>query len=92
MGKVLFLPVNIVGSLLAGLAASKLFEFIWSRIDDQEPPSPEHREISMPKLAVALLLEGAIFRLARGVLDHAGRRVFYSGTHRWPGEERPEPT
>ena len=35
-----------LGGLLAGLAATRLFEFIWGRFDDQEPPEPEHREVS----------------------------------------------
>ena len=74
---------------MAGLAATRLFELIWGRIDDQEPPDPEHREVSWPKLGAALLLQGAIFRFVRGTFDHGARTVFYRGTHRWPGEERP---
>ena len=35
MGRILFAPFSIVGGLLAGLAATKLFEFIWARFDDQ---------------------------------------------------------
>jgi hypothetical protein len=92
MGRILFAPLSIVGGLLAGFAATRLFEFVWSRIDDQEPPDPEHREVSWPKLGVALLLQGAIFRFVRGVVDHGARTVFFRGTRSWPGEERPEPS
>ena len=91
MGRILFAPFSIVGGLLAGLAATKLFEFIWARFDDQEPPDPEDREISWPKLAVALILQGAIFRFVRGSFDHGARTVFFRGTRSWPGEERPDP-
>jgi len=91
MGRILFAPFSIVGGLLAGLAATKLFEFIWARFDNQEPPDPEHREISWPKLAVALILQGAIFRFVRGSFDHGARTVFFRGTRSWPGEERPDP-
>jgi hypothetical protein len=92
MGRILFAPLSIAGGLLAGLAATRIFEFVWGRFDDQEPPDPEHREVSWAKLAAALALQGAIFRLVRGVFDHSARTVFYRGTRTWPGEERPEAT
>lgn len=38
-------------------------------------------------LVAALLLEGAIFRVARGVSDHLARVAFTRLTGRWPGEE-----
>ena len=92
MGRILFAPLSIVGGLLAGFAATRLFEFVWSRIDDQEPPEPEHREVSWAKLGFALLLQGAIFRFVRGLFDHGARTVFFRGTRSWPGEARPEPS
>ena len=92
MGKILFAPLSIAGGLLAGLAASRLFEFIWGRFDDQEAPDPGHRDVSWVKLGAALLLQGAIFRFVRGAFDHGARTVFFRGTRRWPGEERPEPS
>lgn len=89
--KIVFTPFSIVAGLLAGLAAQKIFERLWGLIDDQEPPSSEHRELSWPKLVAALLLEGAIFRLVKGLTDHGLRRSFAGATGTWPGEEEPEP-
>jgi hypothetical protein len=89
--KFAFLPVSIVGGLVAGLVGKKLFEQVWGLIDDQEPPEAKHREVEYPKLAGALLLEGAIFRLIRGLFDHGARRGFERFTGTWPGEEQPEP-
>jgi hypothetical protein len=89
--KFLFIPIGVVGGLLAGLAGKKLFEQVWGLIDDQEPPDPKHREISLAKMLAALALEGAIFRAARGLADHGSRRSFARLTGSWPGEERPEP-
>jgi hypothetical protein len=37
-----------------------------------------------------LLIEGAIFRLVKGLFDHAARRGFARMTGAWPGEEAPE--
>lgn len=90
MSRVLFAPFSITGGLVAGLVATKLFEWIWKRVDDREPPAPEHRQIEPVKLVAALLLEGAIFRLVRGGFDHGARSLFYRGTKRWPGEPKPE--
>jgi uncharacterized protein DUF4235 len=89
--KVAFLPISIIAGVLAGLLGRKTFEGLWGKVDDEEAPDPKHREVSMPKLVAALLLEGAIFRLAKGLVDHALRRGFARFTGTWPGEEEPEP-
>jgi hypothetical protein len=89
--KFVFLPVSIIGGLLAGLIGKKVFEQIWGLIDEQEPPKAKHRQAGYAKLAAALLLEGAIFRLVRGLFDHGVRRGFQRLTGTWPGEEAPEP-
>jgi hypothetical protein len=88
--KVVFTPIGLVAGLLAGLAGKKIFEALWRVVDDEEPPRPEHRELSWPKLVAALAFEGAIFRLAKGLADHSARRAFAGATGSWPGEEAPE--
>jgi Protein of unknown function (DUF4235) len=88
--KFLFLPFSIVSGLLAGFLSKKVFEGVWRLVDDQEAPEAEHKEISIPKLALALAIEGAIFRAVRGVVDHGARREFYRLTGSWPGDEAPD--
>jgi hypothetical protein len=88
--KLAFIPVSIVGGILAGLVSRKAFDAIWGRVDEREPPQPDHREISLGKLAIALAIEGAIFRLVKGLFDHGARRGFARMTGEWPGEESPE--
>jgi hypothetical protein len=88
--KIAFLPVSILGGILAGLIARKAFDLVWGKFDEEEAPQPDHREVSLAKLAVALLIEGAIFRLVKGFFDHASRRGFERMTGEWPGEEHPE--
>ena len=87
--KFIFTPVSIVLGLLAGVVGQKVFEKLWSLVDDEEPPSPEHREFSWPKLVAALLVEGAIFRLVKGLTDHGARLTFAKATGTWPGDESP---
>jgi hypothetical protein len=88
--KFVFAPIGIIAGLLAGMAAQKAFERLWAVIDDEEPPAPDNRDVSIPKLVAALLVEGAIFRLVKGLVDRGTRSGFASLTGSWPGDERPD--
>ena len=86
----LFLPFSIVAGLVAGQLAKKIFDGVWRLFSDEEAPEAEHREISLVKLALALAIEGAVFRAVRGLVDHGARQGFQRATGTWPGEEAPE--
>jgi hypothetical protein len=88
--KILFLPFSIMAGLIAGFLSKKLFDSVWKLVDEEESPEPEHKEISLVKLALALVIEGAVFRAVRGLVDHQARKGFYNLTGSWPGEEAPE--
>jgi hypothetical protein len=90
MGKLFFLPISIGSGLVAGAIGKKLFGVIWGAVDDQEAPKPEHRDVDYVKLGAALLIEGALFALIRGIVDHGSRHAYASLTGEWPGEEEPE--
>ena len=90
MSRVLFVPFSVGSGLLAGFVAKKLFETAWGLIDDEEAPEPEQRDVGVGKLVAALAIEGAAFRVTKGLIDHASRRGFERATGSWPGEE-PEP-
>lgn len=85
--KIIFAPIGIITGLLAGIAAQKLFERLWAIFDDEEAPAPDQRQVSVPKLVAALLVEGAIFRLVKGITDHGVRSGVTRLTGRWPGED-----
>lgn len=91
MSKVLFVPFSVIGGLVAGLIGKKIFEQAWGVIDDEEPPDPKHRDVSWKKVVPALLLEGAIFRAVRGLVDRGSRIGFAKATGTWPGQAHPEP-
>jgi hypothetical protein len=91
MERFLFVPFGILAGLIAGFVGRFAFDKLWGMIDDQEPPEPEHRDISLVKLGVSLALEGAIFRAVRGIAEHEARQGFARLTGAWPGEARPEP-
>ena len=91
MAKVLFAPFSIVAGLVAGFLGKKLFEQLWGMVDEEEPPEGKHREISVPKMLIAMAIEGAIFRAVKGASDHYARKGFMRLSGTWPGEEEPEP-
>lgn len=91
MSKLFFIPFSIVSGLIAGLVGKKVFSLVWGLIDDEEPPKAEHRDVDPRKLALALAIDGAVFALVRGLVDHAARLAFARSYGAWPGEERPEP-
>jgi hypothetical protein len=91
MAKLLFMPFSIVTGLLAGLISKKVFALVWSRIDEQDPPQPKSRGADFGKLALSLALQGALFRVVKGLVDNGSRRGFASLTGAWPGNRDPQP-
>ncbi len=85
--KFAFAPIGILAGLAAGFAAQKAFDQVWSMIDDQDPPEPDNRNISYPKLIAALALQGALFRVVKGLVDHGTRAGFERMSGAWPGDD-----
>lgn len=85
--KVLFAPIGIGVGLLAGLVAQKVFDRIWAAIDDEDPPEPDQRGAPVLKLVTALALQGAVFRIVKGLTDRGARSSFAAVTGSWPGED-----
>jgi hypothetical protein len=88
--KFLFIPFSVIGGLLAGFVGKKVFDQVWSVIDDQDPPESEHRDATWAKVIAAAALQGAIFRATKIAVDRASRTGFESLTGTWPGQDRPE--
>jgi hypothetical protein len=89
IAKLLFVPVKTASSMVAGVIAARTFEHAWKLVDVREPPDPARRQVRWGTLVVGLALEGAIFRMVRGSVDHASRELFARVTGSWPGEEQP---
>ena len=88
--KLVFAPIGIIAGLLAGMVAQKGFDRLWAVFDEEDPPEPDQRDASYPKLIAALVVEGAVFRLTKGVVDHGVRSGFARMTGTWPGEKPAE--
>ncbi len=85
MSRLLFAPFSIVGSLIAGLAARRLFERAWALIDDEEPPEAGEEDEQIARILTAAVLQSAVFAAARVVFDRQARRAFRGLTGSWPG-------
>jgi uncharacterized protein DUF4235 len=88
--KFIFAPLGIAAGLAAGFVAQKGFDRLWAVFDEEEAPEPDQREVRYAKLIPALLIEGAIFRVTKGIVDHGARGAFARLTGSWPGEKRAE--
>jgi Protein of unknown function (DUF4235) len=89
--KLLFIPVSILGGLVAGAVSRKILDRVWALFDEEAPPDSKDRDVDWTKLAFAAVLQGAIFRLMKELSDHYTRRAFYRATGTWPGEKKPKP-
>jgi len=87
MGNTAFRPVSVIGGLLSGILAAKLFEFIWSRFDDEEAPDADQEDVAWGKLMFAMAIEGALARMVRAATDRGTRIAFQRATGEWPGDE-----
>ena len=87
----IYKPIGIVLGVLAGLLGRRLFNFAWSRIDDEDPPKPTTELTPWSKLLVAAALQGMIYRVTRVVVDREAAKGWAYLTGVWPGEKRPDP-
>jgi Protein of unknown function (DUF4235) len=87
----LYKPFGILFGILAGFVGKKVFDFVWTKIDDEEPPEATTLETSWGRLIAAAALQGVIFRVTRFVVDRYGAIGFQYLTGVWPGEKQPDP-
>ena len=88
--KLLYKPIAIALGLLAGFLARQLFSFIWSRIDEEDPPKPHTEEAEWHKVLAASAIQGATFAATKAAVERAGAKSFNHLTGVWPGERRPD--
>ena len=87
----IYKPFGILLGILAGLVGKRIFNFVWTKIDDEEPPGALTEQTTWGKLIAAAALEGLIFRVVRYVIERNGAMGFRYLTGIWPGEKRPDP-
>jgi hypothetical protein len=89
--KLIYKPFGIVMGILAGLVSKRIFDFVWSKIDDEDPPKATTEVSPLPKVIAAAALQGVTFKVVRAGVDRAGARGYQHLTGVWPGEKAPDP-
>ena len=86
----IYKPIGLLLGLLAGVLGKRVFDFAWTKIDDEEPPKGTTRDAPWGKILAAAALQGVIFRTVREAVDRYGAMGWYYLTGSWPGEKRPD--
>ena len=89
--KLIYKPFGLIAGLIAGFLSTKIFDFVWARFDDQEPPEPTTEHAPIAKVLAAAAIQGLIFRTVRAYVDREGARGFRYLTGVWPGDKKPDP-
>ena len=89
--KAIYKPIGLIMGLLSAFVAKRIFNFAWTKIDDEDPPKGTTREATWGKILGAAALQGVIFKMTRMVVDRYGAVGWNYLTGAWPGEKRPDP-
>ena len=86
-----FTPIGLVIGLAAGQVAKKIFDKVWGRHSAMRMRhGPSTARSPSSRSSRGMVVEGAIARVVRGMVDHGTRHGWAQLTGAWPGEERPE--
>ena len=89
--KVIYRPIGLILGIFAGLLGKRLFDFAWTKIDEEDPPKGTTQQALWGKGIAAAALQGVIFKTTRVVVDRSGAQGWYYLPGSWPGDKRPDP-
>jgi hypothetical protein len=87
--KILYRPVGLVGSVIAGIIAGQVFKQTWKHAspgDQHDAPDALESEYTLREVLIAAALQGAIFAVVKAAMSRGGARVFERWTGEWPGD------
>ena len=87
----IYKPFGILLGIVAALLGKRVFNFAWTKIDDQDPPKATTEQTTWARLLAASAFQGVIFKVVRVVVDRYGAIGWRYLTGVWPGERRPDP-
>ena len=87
----IYKPFGIVLGILAGLLGKRVFDFVWEKVDDEEPPEATTQASTWGRVLVVAAVQGVIFRMVRVAVARWGAIGWHYLTGTWPGEKRPDP-
>lgn len=88
--RILYKPVGLASSIIAGIIASVGFKQIWKRVaphsENGNVPTALQREIPFKEILLGALLQGAIFAGVKVIVQRQGALAFRKATGEWPGK------
>lgn len=87
--KILYRPLGMVTSILAGVIAGQIFKQTWKHGTagpDADAPKPLESEYRLRQILLAAAIQGAIFAAVKALADRGGARLFQRLTGEWPGD------
>lgn len=87
--KVLYRPVGLVSSVVAGLIAGQVFQQVWKHAtpgDMADAPRALESEYELREVLIAATVQGAIFAVVKALVSRGGARAFERWTGEWPGD------
>jgi len=87
--KILYQPIGLVSSVVAGVVAGQVFQRLWKRVvpgDHADPPNALQSEYTWKEVMVGALIQGAVFSVVRAAVSRGGARLFERWTGEWPGD------
>lgn len=86
--KILYRPVGLVSSVVAGLIAGSLFRAGWHKVTADgagDPPKPLESEYTLREILIAAVFQGAVFAVVKALTQRGGAKAFERLTGEWPG-------
>ena len=87
----IYKPFGILLGILGGIAGRQAFNFVWTKISDEEPPEATPERATWRSILAATAVQGVIFAVVRAVVNRSGAIGWRHLTGVWPGEKEPEP-
>ncbi len=89
--KAIYKPIGLIMGIASALVSKRIFNFVWTKIDDEDPPKGTTQDAPWVKILSAAAMQGIIFKTTRVVVDRYGAVGWNYLTGSWPGERRPDP-
>ena len=87
----IYKPIGLIMGLASALVSKRIFNFLWTKIDAEDPPKGTTQNAPWVKILGAAALQGVVFKSTRVVVDRYGAVGWSYLTGVWPGEKRPDP-
>ncbi len=82
--KLLYKPIALIATLIAGRLGRSVFRSLWAKLDDQPPPKPGSGEGSVVKVVGAQALQAGVMAGVAAGVDRVFARVFHHLLGVWP--------